>query len=167
MSNNSIGTKFTITCFGESHGRCIGVIIDGCPAGLRLTTGDIEKEVHNRKPISAQISTSRREEDKVEVLSGVFNDYTTGAPICLLVWNKDVNSDQTQRRRDVYSEVYYSVCALRAFKDPRAKSVIEKTRDRWKAISFNNPQIVEECEGALQELSAIEGTAQQKNPADS
>jgi len=76
-------------------------------------------------------------------------------------WNKDVGSDQTRRRRDVYGEVYYSVCALRAFKDPRAQSVIEKTRDRWKAISFNNPQIVEECEAALQELSAIEGTTRQ------
>jgi chorismate synthase len=92
MSSNSIGSVFVITCFGESHGRCVGVVIDGCPSGLRLTKEDVQKEVDNRKPISDQISTSRREEDKVEVLSGVFNDYTTGAPICLLVWNKDVDS---------------------------------------------------------------------------
>ena len=67
-------------------------------------------------------------------------------------WNKDVGSEQTRRRRNVYGEIYYGVCALRTFKDRRAKSVIEKTRDRWKAINFDNTQIVEECEAALREL---------------
>jgi len=81
-------------------------------------------------------------------------------------WNKDVGSDQTRRRRDVYGEVYYGVCALRTFKDRRAKSVIDKTRTRWRAINFDNPQIVEECEAALQELSAREEAAQQSAPAD-
>jgi hypothetical protein len=76
-------------------------------------------------------------------------------------WNKDVGSEQTRRRRDVYGEVYYGVSALRTFKDRRAKSVIEQTRNRWKAINFDNQQIVEECEAALQELAANKGTAQQ------
>lgn len=87
-----MGIFFGITCFGESHGSCVGVVIDGCPPGLKLTKDEIQSELEKRKPISDQISTSRREEDKVEILSGVFNDYTTGAPICMLVWNREVDS---------------------------------------------------------------------------
>ncbi|OHE79876.1 MAG: hypothetical protein A2107_07950 [Verrucomicrobia bacterium GWF2_62_7] len=81
-------------------------------------------------------------------------------------WNRDVNSDKTRRRRNIYSEVYYSVCVLRSFKDRMAKDALKITRDRWKAIDFDNPQIVEECEVALRELSAIEGTAPQSDPAN-
>lgn len=92
MSGNSLGKHFVMTCFGESHGQCIGVIIDGCPPGLSLSTGDIQAEIDKRRPVSNEISTSRKEEDNVEILSGVFNDYTTGAPICMLVWNKEFES---------------------------------------------------------------------------
>jgi chorismate synthase len=92
MSSNSIGNFFKITCFGESHGSCVGVVIDGCPPGLKLTKEDVQTELEKRKPISTNISTSRQEEDKVEILSGIFKDYTTGAPICMLVWNKEVDS---------------------------------------------------------------------------
>ncbi|MFH0897120.1 MAG: chorismate synthase [Candidatus Bathyarchaeota archaeon] len=92
MSGNSIGKSFVLTCFGESHGRCVGVVVDGCPHGIQLTATDIQAEVNKRRPISDKISTSRKEEDKVEILSGVFNNYTTGAPICMIVWNKEVDS---------------------------------------------------------------------------
>ena len=88
---NSIGKLFTITSFGESHGRCIGVLIDGCPAGLGITKDDIQKEVDRRKPKSS-ISTTRNESETVEILSGMNDGYTTGAPICLLVWNTDADS---------------------------------------------------------------------------
>jgi chorismate synthase len=88
---NSYGGMFTITSFGESHGRCIGVVIDGCPAGLTVTEDDIQKEVDKRKPNSS-FSTSRTEPEKVEILSGITGGCTTGAPICLLVWNSDVDS---------------------------------------------------------------------------
>ena len=88
---NSIGKLFTITSFGESHGRCVGVIIDGCPAGLGITKDDIQKEVDRRKPKSS-ISTTRNEPETVEVLSGIYDGRTTGAPICLLVWNTDADS---------------------------------------------------------------------------
>ena len=67
-------------------------------------------------------------------------------------WNTDVGSSETRRRRQVYSEVYYGVCALRSFKDPAAKEILSITRDRWKTIGFDNPQIVEECEAALREF---------------
>ncbi len=95
---NSYGKMFTITSFGESHGICMGVVIDGCPAGLPLGEADIQKEVDKRKP-SSPVSTSRVEEDKVEILSGVFNRHTTGAPICLLICNKDVDSSEYEKTR--------------------------------------------------------------------
>jgi len=96
---NSLGRLFTITSFGESHGRCVGVIIDGCPAGLPVTEGDIQKEVDKRRPGASVSDTKRVEKDEVEILSGIFNGFTTGAPICLLVWNKDVDSSDYEKMR--------------------------------------------------------------------
>ncbi|MEM2994889.1 MAG: chorismate synthase [Candidatus Bathyarchaeia archaeon] len=93
MAGNSFGKAFAITCFGESHGKCVGVVIDGCPAGLPLSESDIQTELDKRKPGTTSISTPRTEEDKAEILSGVFNGYTTGAPICIIVWNKDIASE--------------------------------------------------------------------------
>jgi chorismate synthase len=93
---NSIGKLFTITSFGESHGRCIGVVIDGCPAGLPVSETDIQKEVDKRKPTSP-IATTRAEEEKVEVLSGILDGHTTGAPVCLLIWNTDIDSTEYER----------------------------------------------------------------------
>ncbi|MEM3385387.1 MAG: chorismate synthase [Nitrososphaeria archaeon] len=92
MSGNSIGDLFKVTSFGESHGKCIGVIVDGCPAGLKLSEETIQKELNKRRPFQDILSTSRKEEDKVEILSGVFNGLTTGAPICMVIWNKDFDS---------------------------------------------------------------------------
>lgn len=97
--NNSFGELFNITSFGESHGRCIGIIIDGCPSGLALSAEDIQIEVDKRKPVSGAGQTARAEEDKVEILSGVFNGFTTGAPIGLLAWNKDTDSGDYEKNR--------------------------------------------------------------------
>lgn len=85
--SSSLGLLFRITSFGESHGRCVGVVIDGCPAGLRLGEGDVQAELDRRRPAQSPLTTMRREGDRVEILSGVFNGFTTGAPICMLVWN--------------------------------------------------------------------------------
>ncbi|KPV63559.1 MAG: chorismate synthase [Candidatus Bathyarchaeota archaeon BA2] len=90
LEGNSIGKEFVITCFGESHGRCVGVIVDGCPAGLPLSEKDIQKELDKRIPPKPEIVSARKEKDIVEILSGTFDGFTTGAPICTLVWNKDV-----------------------------------------------------------------------------
>lgn len=95
---NSLGKLFTVTSFGESHGRCVGIIVDGCPAGLPITREDIQKEVDKRKPGSLA-TTGRIEDDKVEILSGVFNGFTTGAPVCLLLWNKDIDSSEYEKNR--------------------------------------------------------------------
>jgi len=89
---NSLGKLFTITSFGESHGRGLGVVIDGCPAGLPLTEADIQIELDKRKPGTGAGTTSRTEEDRVEIISGTFDGFTTGAPISLLTWNKDIDS---------------------------------------------------------------------------
>jgi chorismate synthase len=95
---NSLGQLFTITSFGESHGRCVGIVIEGCPAGLALTEADIQREVDKRRP-AAVGATRRAEEDKVEILSGVFNSHTTGTPITLLIWNRDIDSSEYERIR--------------------------------------------------------------------
>ena len=92
LGANSIGKEFVVTCFGESHGRCVGAVIDGCPAGLPLTEEDIQKELDKRLPPNRGIVSARREKDTVEILSGTFEGFTTGAPICALVWNKEAVS---------------------------------------------------------------------------
>ena len=97
--SNSMGRAFRITSFGESHGRCVGVVVDGCPAGLRLTEGDIQGELDRRRPGQTPVTTGRAEEDRVEMLSGIFNGFTTGAPICMLVWNRAADSTEYERRR--------------------------------------------------------------------
>jgi chorismate synthase len=92
MPSNTLGDHFTVSSFGESHGKCIGTIIDGCPAGLGLTEMDVQPLLDLRKPGQSIITTQRKESDKVEILSGVFKGFTTGAPICMIIWNKDSDS---------------------------------------------------------------------------
>ena len=81
-----------MTTFGESHGVALGCIVDGCPPGLELCEEDIQKELDKRKPGSSKYATQRKEDDKVEILSGVFEGKTTGTPIGLLIRNKDQKS---------------------------------------------------------------------------
>ncbi|MDO4633198.1 MAG: chorismate synthase [Eubacteriales bacterium] len=102
MSGSTFGRYFTITTWGESHGKALGVVVDGCPAGIPLCEEDIQKFLDRRKPGQSRFSTPRKEEDLVEILSGVFEGRTTGAPISMMVHNK------TQRSAD-YSEIasYY------------------------------------------------------------
>ena len=92
MSGNTIGKLLTLTSFGESHGQAIGGIVDGCPAGLRLSEEDIQTDLNRRRPGQSQQTTQRREADKIQILSGVFNGVTTGAPIGLLIKNEDTRS---------------------------------------------------------------------------
>jgi chorismate synthase len=92
MSGNTLGTLFTVTTFGESHGPAIGCVIDGCPPGMALDEADIQLELDRRKPGTSRHVTQRQEEDKVEILSGVFEGKTTGAPIALLIRNTDQRS---------------------------------------------------------------------------
>ena len=92
MPANSLGARFSVTSFGESHGKCIGTVVDGCPAGLKLDEADIQPLLDLRRPGQSVITTQRKECDKALILSGVFNGYTTGAPICIIIWNTDTDS---------------------------------------------------------------------------
>lgn len=98
MSGNTIGKLFTVTSFGESHGAAIGCIVDGCPPGFELSEADIQPDLDRRKPGTSRHTTQRREDDVVEILSGVFEGKTTGTPIGLLIRNTD------QRSKD-YSDI--------------------------------------------------------------
>ena len=89
MSGNTTGKLFNVTTFGESHGVAMGCIIDGCPPGMELSEEDIQIYLDKRKPGSSKFTTQRKEEDKVEILSGVFEGKTTGTPIGLLIKNQD------------------------------------------------------------------------------
>jgi chorismate synthase len=91
MSGNSTGNMFRVTTFGSSHGKALGAVIDGCPAGLELTREDIQGELDRRRPGTSKITTSRGETDQVEVLSGIFQGKTDGTPIAAVVYNKDAD----------------------------------------------------------------------------
>lgn len=92
MSGNSIGQRLVLTSFGESHGKAIGAILDGCPAGLEIDEKEIQRMLDYRKPGTSAITTQRKEGDKVEIISGTFRGFTTGAPITMVIWNSDQKS---------------------------------------------------------------------------
>ncbi len=92
MPGNSIGQRLVLTSFGESHGKAIGAVLDGCSAGLEIDEKEIQKMLDYRKPGTSLISTQRKEGDKVEIISGVFRGFTTGAPITMMIWNRDQKS---------------------------------------------------------------------------
>jgi chorismate synthase len=92
MSGSSIGKLFTVTGFGESHGPAIGCIVDGCPPGMALSEADLQHDLDRRKPGKTRHTTQRREDDRVEILSGVFEGHTTGTPIALIIHNTDQRS---------------------------------------------------------------------------
>jgi chorismate synthase len=91
---NTLGTAFRITSIGESHGKLVGVVIDGCPAGLELDMERLQADLDRRRPGQSKVSTSRSEEDKAEVITGLYNGVTTGAPIMIIVHNKDRDSSK-------------------------------------------------------------------------
>jgi chorismate synthase len=102
MSGNTLGKLFCVTSFGESHGPAIGCVVDGCPPGLELAEPDIQKELDRRKPGQSRFVTQRREDDAVEILSGVFEGRTTGTPIALLIRNVDARSRDYEKIKDVF-----------------------------------------------------------------
>ena len=94
MASNSFGNIFRITTWGESHGKGVGVVIDGCPAGLPLDEGIINTELEKRAPGKSLFTSPRKEEDTAEIYSGVFEGVTTGAPIMIVIPNRDVDSSK-------------------------------------------------------------------------
>ena len=92
MSGNTFGKLFKITTFGESHGTAMGCILDGCPPQIELSKEDIQNELDRRKPGQSDVTTQRKEDDAIEILSGVFEGKTLGTPIGLIIYNKDQQS---------------------------------------------------------------------------
>ncbi|MBX2928670.1 MAG: chorismate synthase [Saprospiraceae bacterium] len=121
MAGNIFGTAFRITTFGESHGPAIGVVIDGCPAGLFVDEAFIQSELDRRRPGQSAIVTQRKEEDKVQVLSGVFESRSTGMPIALLIYNADARSQDYSHIADKFrpSHADYTFSAKYGLRDYR------------------------------------------------
>jgi chorismate synthase len=120
--DNSLGTIFRITSFGESHGKLIGIIIDGVPAGLEFDLEFVQSEINKRKPGQSYLTTPRLEEDRVEVLAGIFDNKTTGAPVCLIIENKDIDSSAYEKYYNFLRPSHIDYPALKKYKgfsDPR------------------------------------------------
>jgi chorismate synthase len=100
--SNSFGNAFKITTWGESHGDAVGVVIDGCPPGIPITLEEIQNDLDRRRPGQSEISTQRKEGDKAEILSGVFEGLTLGTPISISVWNSDAKSKDYEHMKSVY-----------------------------------------------------------------
>ena len=121
MAGSSFGTAFRITTWGETHGAGVGVVIDGCPAGLELCEEDIQTYLDRRKPGQSKYTTQRKEGDQVEILSGVFEGKTTGTPISLIVRNLDQRSRDYSNIKDIYRPGHadYTYDAKYGFRDYR------------------------------------------------
>jgi chorismate synthase len=102
MPGNTFGTLFRVTTWGESHGPALGAVVDGCPAGFPLSEKDIQAELDRRRPGQSKVGTSRAEEDRVRILSGIFEGKTLGTPISLIVENKDQRSHDYSKIKDLY-----------------------------------------------------------------
>ncbi|GIS35524.1 MAG: hypothetical protein Ct9H90mP6_07810 [Gammaproteobacteria bacterium] len=102
MSGNTFGKIFSVTTFGESHGEAMGCIIDGCPPNFEIKNEDIQMELDRRKPGQSDVTTQRKEDDKVEIMSGVFEGKTLGTPIALLIRNEDQISKDYSNIKDTF-----------------------------------------------------------------
>lgn len=110
MAGSSFGNIFRITTWGESHGKGIGVVVDGCPAGLPLCEEDIQKFLDRRKPGQSKFTTQRNESDTVGIVSGIFEGKTTGTPISMMVWNKDQHSADYSEIASYYRPGHADYC---------------------------------------------------------
>ena len=121
MAGNSFGQLFRITTFGESHGGAVGVVLDGCPPGIEITEGEIQKELDRRKPGQSKITTSRKEADKIKILSGYFEGKTTGTPMLLVAYNEEFESDDYLELKEAYrpSHADFTYEAKYGFRDWR------------------------------------------------
>lgn len=102
MAGNSFGQIFKVSTFGESHGKAVGVVVDGCPAGLEIDAAFIQQEMARRRPGQSNIVTQRQEEDAIEILSGIFEGKATGSPIAMMVYNEDARSKDYSHIADKY-----------------------------------------------------------------
>lgn len=121
MAGNTFGTSFKITSFGESHGQAVGVVVDGCPPGIEISEADIQIELDRRKPGQSKITTPRKEQDAIHLLSGIFEGKTTGTPILMIAYNAEFESDDYLHLKDLYrpSHADFTYEAKYGFRDWR------------------------------------------------
>jgi len=163
MSGNTFGKLFTVTSFGESHGLAIGCIVDGCPPGMALVEEDIQGDLDRRKPGTSRHTTQRREPDTVQILSGVFEGKTTGAPIALLIQNVDQRSKDYSNILDRFRPGHadYTYYKKYGFRDYRGggRSSARETAVRVAAGSIAKKYLLERCgvtvRGYLSQLGPI------------
>ena len=167
MSGSVLGTVFRVSTFGESHGPALGCVVDGCPPGLRLSEADIQVELDRRRPGQSRYTTQRRESDAVEVLSGVFEGKTTGAPIALLIRNedqrpRDYEKIRTQFRPGHADYTYLKKYGLRDYRGSGRASARE-TAARVAAGAIARKYLLENSgitiQGCMNQIGDIEATA--------
>ena len=126
---NSFGNILRLTSFGESHGKGIGGVIDGFPAGITIDMDFVQKELDRRRPGQSRITTARKEGDKVEFLSGIFEGKSTGCPIGFIVWNENQHSDDYNNlKREIYTRV----------RNYKSHNKSPKTGDVYICLLFSN-----------------------------
>ena len=129
MAGSSYGNIFRVTTWGESHGKGLGVVVDGVPAGLELCEEDIQIFLNRRKPGQSKFTTPRKEDDAVEILSGVFEGKTTGTPVSMVVWNKNQKSkDYSEIRTIVRGMLTFALMRNTASETTEAEVVLRDAR---------------------------------------
>ena len=164
MSGNSIGKLFTVTSFGESHGPALGCVVDGCPPGMELSEADMQRDLDRRKPGTSRYTTQRREDDKVKILSGVFEGRTTGTPIGLIIENIDQRSRDYSNIKNLYRPAHadYTYDRKYGFRDYRGggRASARETAMRVAAGAIAKKYLAEQCgigiRGYLSQLGPIE-----------
>ncbi|WP_196158148.1 chorismate synthase [Reinekea sp. G2M2-21] len=163
MSGNTYGRLFTLTTFGESHGKALGAIVDGCPPGLEISEQDLQVDLDRRKPGTSKHTTQRREADEVQILSGVFEGRTTGTPIGLLIQNTDQRSKDYSNIADTYRPAHadYAYDQKYGFRDYRGggRSSARETAMRVAAGAIAKKYLKEQfgvqIQGYLSQLGPI------------
>lgn len=149
MSGNSFGKSFVVTSFGESHGPAIGCIVDGCPPGMSLSEADLQGDLDRRKPGTSRHTTQRREDDEVQILSGVFEGKTTGTPIAMMINNKDQRSKDYGNIMNQFRPGHadYTYTQKYGFRDYRGggRSSARETAMRVAAGGIAKKYLVEQC----------------------
>lgn len=163
MSGNSFGKLFTVTSFGESHGPALGCVVDGCPPGMELSESDMQHDLNRRKPGQSRFTTQRKEDDEVEILSGVFEGKTTGTPIGLLIRNIDQRSKDYSKIKDQFRPAhadftYYKKYGIRDYRGGGRASARE-TAMRVAAGAIAKKYLAQTCgmeiRGYLSQLGPI------------
>lgn len=135
MAGNTFGQNFTITTFGESHGKAVGVVLDGCPPQVEISVEEIQEELNRRRPGQSKVSTPRDESDTVEIYSGIFEGKTTGTPIMMMVFNKSQMSRDYDAVKNLFRPghadfTYFSKYGIRDHRGGGGRSSARETIGR-------------------------------------